>query len=50
MKDKVPTPKPPAPEPMEVTRGSDVPVGALFGIMVIIYVFGLIALKIFGII
>jgi len=48
MKDKVPTPKPPAPEPMEVTRGSDIPIGALFGILVLISVFGLIALSILG--
>jgi len=42
------TPKPPAPEPMEVTTGSDVPVGALFGIIVIIYVLGMIALEVLG--
>lgn len=51
-KSKVPTPKPPAPEPMEVTTGSDVQVGALFGIVVILYVFVLvlIELKALGII
>lgn len=50
MKGKVPTPKPPPIEPQEVTTGSDVQVGALFGIGVIVYVFGLVALKLFGLI
>ena len=48
MKDKVPTPKPPAVEPMEVTRGGDIQIGALFGIVVILVVFGLIALSVLG--
>ena len=48
MKGKVPTPKPPAPEPMEVTTGSDIQVGAWFGIAIIIYVFGLIIASILG--
>ena len=45
---KLPTPKPPAPEPMEVTRGGDIPIGALFGIMVLILVFGLIIVSVLG--
>ena len=48
MTKKQPTPKPPAPEPMEITSGGDIRIGSLFGIVVLIWTFGLIIASVLG--
>lgn len=48
MKNKIPTPKPPAPEPMEITTGSDIQMGALFGIIAILVTIGLLLIYLLG--
>ena len=52
MKGKVPTPKPPAPEPQDATKGYDLSTGWAIVLIagILIYVLGIIVLKVFGLI